>query len=125
MRPNQRENKDSQAVGQFPLLVLRLRGPRLAAIRMMRPTISAFVAAAIALAAPSVTAADIEELAREGYAVIAETRVNGEFEGCDFDKRIPLTNGLLFVCSTYSYSYSYRPEVLILKHVGNGGSKVL
>ena len=71
-----------------------------------------------------VTAADLEELAREGYAVVMETRVDGEFEGCDFDKVIPLTNGLVFVCRTYSYSYSYCPEVLILKHVRNGDLRV-
>ena len=45
-------------------------------------------------------AADLEDLAREGYAVIEETRVEGSFEGCDFDKSIPLTNGLVFVCAT-------------------------
>jgi hypothetical protein len=70
-------------------------------------------------------AIDLEGLAREGYAVVAETRVDGSFEGCDFDKPIPLTNGLIFVCSTYSYSYSYRPEVLILKHVIKGDLRVL
>ena len=70
-------------------------------------------------------AANLEDLAREGYAVVEKTRVEGSFEGCDFDKPIPLTNGLIFVCATYSYSYSYRPEVLILKHVRNGDIKVL
>ena len=68
---------------------------------------------------------DLEDLARDGYGVVEETTVDGEFEGCDFDKRIPLTNGLSFVCSGYSYSYSYMPEVLILKHVTSGDIKVL
>ena len=70
-------------------------------------------------------ASDLEDLARDGYAVFDETQVDGEFEGCDFDKRIPLTNGLVFVCSTYSYSYSFMPEVLILQHVRSGDIKVL
>lgn len=91
----------------------------------MRLTISAFVATAMALAALSATAADLEEPAREGYAGITETRVDGAFEGCDFDKRVPLTNGPVFVCSTYSYSYSYRAEVLIVEHVRDGDIKVL
>ncbi len=34
-------------------------------------------------------ASDLEYLAKEGYAVIEETQVDGDFEGCDFDKRIP------------------------------------
>jgi len=70
-------------------------------------------------------ASDLEDLAKEGYAVIEETQVDGDFEGCDFDKRIPLTNGLIFVCSTYSYSYAYMPDVYILKHVRSGDIKVI
>jgi hypothetical protein len=70
-------------------------------------------------------ASDLEDLARAGYAVVAETRVDGEFEGCDYDKQISLANGLLFVCQTYHYHYSYRPEVLILQHVSSGELKVL
>ena len=83
------------------------------------------VAVVIIFIATSALAADLEGLAREGYAVLIETRVDGEFEGCDFDKRIPFTNGLVFVCSTYSYSYSYRPEALILQHIRSGDIKVL
>lgn len=45
---------------------------------------------------------------------VVKTNVSEEFEGCDYDKRIRLDNGLIFVCSTYSYTYSYRPEVMIL-----------
>jgi hypothetical protein len=44
---------------------------------------------------------------------IINTQVDGDFEGCDFDKRINFTNGLIFVCSTYSYTYSYMPRVKI------------
>jgi len=68
---------------------------------------------------------ELEDLARDGYAVVETTQVDGDFEGCDFNKRIPLTNGLVFVCSEYNYSYSYMPEVLILKQVKSGDIKVL
>ena len=71
------------------------------------------------------SATDLEDLCKQGYAVIEETQVDGDFEGCDFDKRIPLMNGLVFVCSTYNYSYAYMPDVLILKHVRNGDMKVI
>jgi len=70
-------------------------------------------------------ASDLGALDVDGYAVVEETRVNGAFEGCDFFKRIPLVNGQAFVCSTYSYSYSYMPKVLILQHVDSGQIKVL
>lgn len=79
----------------------------------------------IFFAAFAAHASDLEDLARDGYAVAEETSVDGEFEGCDFDKRIPLTNGLVFVCSTYSYSYSYMPDVLILEHIRSGDIKVI
>ena len=45
---------------------------------------------------------------------VYETNISDEFEGCDYDKVYRLDNGLIFQCSTYSYSYSYRPEVKIL-----------
>lgn len=62
--------------------------------------VSAIVLAALSLGlAPAAGGSDLEDLAREGYAVVAETQVDGEFEGCDFDKRVPFTNGLIFVCS--------------------------
>ena len=70
-------------------------------------------------------ASDLEALSRDGYGVVVQTRVDGEFEGCDFDKQIQMQNGLVFVCSGYSYTYSYMPEVLILKHITSGDTKVL
>lgn len=70
-------------------------------------------------------ASSLEDLAEQGYAVIEQTKVSGTFNGCDFDKKVPLTNGLLFVCRGYGYSYSYYPDVLILKNIRNGYIKVL
>lgn len=54
---------------------------------------------------------------------IIETYISDEFEGCDYDKRYELDNGLVFVCSTYSYSYSYRPEVKII--IPSGGYPIV
>lgn len=54
---------------------------------------------------------------------VITTQIDGEFEGCDYDKRYRLANGLVFVCGTYSYSYSYRPEVKIFI-VGEGVRQV-
>ena len=45
---------------------------------------------------------------------VIETQVVDDFEGCDFDKRIEFLNGLTFVCSTYSYTYSFMPSVKIM-----------
>lgn len=44
---------------------------------------------------------------------VIETLVLDEFEGCEWNKRIEFLNGLVFICSTYSYTYSYMPNVKI------------
>ena len=55
--------------------------------------------------------------ASSGYASNSEmirTTVDGEWEGCDFEKRYRLMNGLVLKCSTYFYEYAYMPKVEIL-----------
>ena len=49
----------------------------------------------------------------EGYTIIAATQVDGEFEGCDFDKTIRFTDGKRLRCSSYSYTYAYMPDAII------------
>lgn len=52
------------------------------------------------------------------------TYVSGEFSGCEHDKVIMLDNGLVFQCRMYSYSYSYRPKVVIVgDYVTIGGKR--
>ena len=48
-----------------------------------------------------------------GYTLIDEKTIDGEFEGCDFDKRIIFMDGTYLTCATYSYSYSYMPTAYI------------
>ncbi len=45
---------------------------------------------------------------------VTKTNVADTFEGCDYNKKIFFDNGLVFECRTYSYTYSYRPEVVIV-----------
>jgi hypothetical protein len=49
-----------------------------------------------------------------GYTVIEITNVVGDFEGADFDKVVILDNGMVFTFNEYNYSYSYRPDVVVL-----------
>lgn len=71
-------------------------------------------------------ASDLEDLAKDGYAVIDETSVKGyDFEGCEYDRVIAFNNGLKFKCSEYSYHYSYNPDVFILKHIQYSDYKVV
>ncbi|RJT26046.1 hypothetical protein [Buttiauxella izardii] len=66
-------------------------------------------------------ASDFSDL--EGYTVAKITKVDGDFEGCEYDKKITLINGWTLTCSTYHYSYSYSPQVAILsRDIGSGYS---
>ena len=38
--------------------------------------------------------------------------IEDTYEGCEFGRYYALTNGQFLRCDEYSYSYSYRPEVL-------------
>lgn len=67
---------------------------------IVRSAIVAAVAMAIYCATPA-------------FAVDRGT-ISDEFEGCDFGKVYALDDGRVLVCNGYSYSYSYRPEVIVL-----------
>jgi hypothetical protein len=65
---------------------------------------------------PDVFAFDPSELL--GYTLVSEKRIDGDFEGCDFDKKIIFMDGTYLTCATYSYTYSYMPTAYIYaKHL--------
>lgn len=70
-------------------------------------------------------ATDLEELAYEGYVIIETTRVVGEFPGCEPGRRIPLRNGMVFVCGELHVSHGGATDVQIVKHVYDGDIRVL
>lgn len=92
---------------------------------MLRIWSLAFAVPAALLTAHPALADDWEELCKDGYGVVAQTSIDDEFEGCEHGKAIPLRNGMTFVCSEYSYSYEYNPDVYILQHVTRGDLKVV
>lgn len=71
-----------------------------------------FLAALLVLpGAVGACASDLDEV--EGYTVISVTQVDGEFEGCDFDKIIKLMDGSALKCSSYGYQYAYMPDAVV------------
>jgi hypothetical protein len=68
---------------------------------------------------------DIEDLCKDGYAVILETNISDDFEGCDYDKCYKLDNGAIFKCNHYSYHYAYHPEFYALQHIRTGAIKYI
>jgi len=82
---------------------------------MKSKTLVLTVLAALILASPAfarLKARDFRKLV--GYTVIEITNVVGDFEGADFDKAVALDNGMVFKFNEYNYSYSFRPDVVIL-----------
>jgi hypothetical protein len=61
--------------------------------------------------------ADLESLTKEGYDVLGVSKVVGQFKGCDATAALTLTNGKVFVCSTYAYSFTvFMPDAYILQN---------
>ncbi len=59
-----------------------------------------------------IDAGDFDDLI--GYTIKDTTNVEDDFEGADYDEKVFLDNGMVFTFNEYSYSYSYRPDVVIL-----------
>jgi hypothetical protein len=82
----------------------------------MRRNLSLLLVAIVVLCAAAAASADrcSSALRRlEGWTIVSVTQVNGEFEGCDFDKVIRMMDGSAYRCSTYSYSYSFMPDAIV------------
>lgn len=68
-------------------------------------------------ASESSFSADLESLSKEGYQVVEETKVVGLFKGCDARTALTFSNGKVFVCSTYAYSFAaFMPVAYILEN---------
>jgi hypothetical protein len=78
---------------------------------MRRLIMAGFVMLFIATTAAADCSSELMKL--EGYTIIAATQVDGQFEGCDFDKVIRFTDGKRLRCSSYSYTYAYMPDAII------------
>ena len=70
-------------------------------------------------------AGDLERLTSSGYAVVAETRVEGTFDGCIAFKGFGLANGQQFVCGAPAYHFAVQPQVLVLRRAGGTEERVL
>jgi hypothetical protein len=49
----------------------------------------------------------------EGWTVLKVTTVNGNFEGCDFDRLLELSDGTILRCNSYGYQYAYMPQAAL------------
>jgi len=49
-----------------------------------------------------------------GYTIIDVKHINGDFEGCDYGKKIVFMDGTYITCNCYHYHYTYSPKAIIL-----------
>ena len=89
------------------------------------------------LPAASPSQADVADTLEEyvGYTIVGTKTIVGyrdedgkksdDFEGCDFGRKIRFDDGTSLTCSSYSYTYSYRPTaVLLMKTSAANGRKL-
>ena len=74
----------------------------------------------LSMASPAWAECDLDEVV--GYTLIASKTIEGridngkredDFEGCDFDRIIVFSDNTGVRCTSYDYSYSYRPDAYI------------
>lgn len=61
------------------------------------------------------SAAPLDDLKAQGFVVVKETRIEGDFDGCDYGREVPLAGGGVFTCSNFAYMHASRPKAVLLK----------
>lgn len=87
-------------------------------INIIKNTVTAFI---LLISTTTVALADLTEKLEQltGYKIVAKKTIDGEFEGCDFDKIIVFDDRTALRCLSYGYQYAYRPEAIILSNGSN------
>ena len=83
---------------------------------MKKSAISILLFSILAIPALSLSS-DVASLIKEGYTLVEETRVVGDYQGCTASTSLRFTNGKVFVCSTFGFDNSqFMPAVYIMKN---------
>jgi hypothetical protein len=93
--------------------------------------IAAILAASALLAAPEDAASGVQKPAAEaaapsrgvrvddlvasGFTVMGDTKVVGDFDGCERGRAVPLAAGGTFTCSGFGYLHATNPKAVLLK----------
>jgi hypothetical protein len=80
-------------------------------------TRASIVAGAVWAAAAFGTAwaAPVDDLKAQGFVVVKETKVRGDFDGCDYGRKVSLVSGGVFTCSGFGYMHASSPKAVLLK----------
>jgi hypothetical protein len=57
----------------------------------------------------------VDDLVANGFVVLKDTRIVGDFDGCDYGREVPLATGGTFTCSGFGYMHARNPKAVVLK----------
>jgi hypothetical protein len=57
----------------------------------------------------------VDDLVAAGFTVVKETKVVGDFDGCDYGRKVMLAAGGTFTCSGFGYMHAASPRAVLLK----------
>jgi hypothetical protein len=57
----------------------------------------------------------VDDLVASGFVVVKDTKIVGDFDGCDYGRQVPLAAGGIFTCSGFGYMHARDPTAVVLK----------
>jgi hypothetical protein len=57
----------------------------------------------------------VDDLVASGFTVVKETKIVGDFDGCDYGRQVPLAAGGTFTCNGFGYMHAQNPKAVVLK----------
>jgi hypothetical protein len=57
----------------------------------------------------------VDDLVASGFTVVKDTKIVGDFDGCDRGRQVPLATGGTFTCSGFGYMHARDPKAVVLK----------
>jgi hypothetical protein len=57
----------------------------------------------------------VDDLMAKGFVVMRDTKIVGDFDGCDYGLEVQLAAGGTFKCSGFGYMHATNPKAVLLK----------
>jgi len=57
----------------------------------------------------------VDDLIAAGFTVLKDTKVVGDFDGCDYGRKVQLAAGGTFTCTGFGYMHAANPKAVLLK----------
>jgi len=57
----------------------------------------------------------VDDLVASGFKVVKDTKIVGDFDGCERGREVPLAAGGTFTCTGFGYMHASNPKAVLLK----------